>query len=54
MNTKKLIPIICMVSVFVMLVWGFIGSFEYSWLAVMAGGIIVAAISILDKKDSNK
>ena len=51
MNKKKLIPIICMVSVLIMLVWGFLGSFQYSWLAVFAGGIIIAAISILDKKD---
>lgn len=48
---KKLIPIIAMISVLIMLVWGFIqGTFEYSWLAVMAGGIVIASVSILGKK----
>ena len=51
MDTKKLIPIIAMVSVLVMFVWGYIaGSFEHSWLAVFAGGIAVAVISIISKK----
>ena len=50
MNTKKLIPIICMVSVLVMFAWGYLaGSFEHSWLAVFAGGIAVAILSILNK-----
>lgn len=51
MDTKKLIPIISMVSVLVMFVWGyFAGSFEHSWLAVFAGGIAIAVISIISKK----
>ena len=50
MNTKKLIPIISMVSVLVMFVWGYLaGSFAHSWLAVFAGGIVIAALSILGK-----
>ena len=49
---KKLIPIIAMLSVLIMLVWGFIqGTFEYSWLAVVAGGIAITSVSILSKKD---
>lgn len=52
---QKLIPIICMVSVFIMLVWGYMAhSFEHSWLAVFAGGIIVAAISILSRDEKDK
>lgn len=50
MDNKKLIPIISMVSVLAMFVWGyFAGSFEHSWLAVFAGGIVIAALSIINK-----
>lgn len=55
MNAKKLIPVICMISVLVMLVWGYLAhSFKHSWLAVFAGGIIVAAISILSRDKEDK
>lgn len=52
MNAKKLIPIVAMLSVLVMFAWGYLaGSFEHSWLAVFAGGIVIAALTILGKKD---
>ena len=54
-KTGTLCAIIAMVSVLVMLIWGYVeGSFEHSWLAVMAGGICMAAISMIrkDKRDS--
>lgn len=39
-----------MVWVLVMLIWGYVeGSFEHSWLAVMAAGICMAAISMIRK-----
>ena len=50
MNTKILIPIISMASVAVMVIWGSVAkSYEYSWIAVMIGGIAIAAISIINK-----
>ena len=52
MDKKKLIPIVSMVSVLVMFIWSFIeGSWNHSWLAVMAGGIVIVAIGILSKDD---
>ena len=54
-KTGTLCAIIAMVSVLVMLIWGYVeGSFEHSWLAVMAAGICMAAISMIrkDKRDS--
>lgn len=52
---KKLIPIISMVSVLVMFVWSWIeGNWSHSWLAVFAGGIIIAALSILSKGDKDE
>ena len=49
-KTGTLCAIIAMVSVLVMLIWGYVeGSFEHSWLAVMAAGICMAAISMIRK-----
>ena len=51
MDRKKIVPIISMVSVAVMLIWGLIAKdWSHSWIAVMVGGIAIAVISILDKK----
>lgn len=51
MDTKKLIPVISIVSVGVMVVWGMLANdWSKSWLAVFAGGIIIAVISSLNKK----
>lgn len=54
MDKKKLIPIISMVSVLVMFIWSWLeGNWSHSWLAVFAGGIAIAAISILSKNDKD-
>ena len=54
MDTKKLIPIISIVSVFIMIAWGTLtGSYQHSWLAVFAGGIAITIISILGNKDKD-
>ena len=51
MNVKKWVPLISMASVLIMFVWGYLaGSFAQSWLAVFAGGIAVAALTIIGKK----
>ena len=49
MNTKILIPIISMASVAVMIIWWQLSSYQYSWIAVMIGGIVVAALAIINK-----
>jgi hypothetical protein len=60
MDTKKLIPIVAMVSVLIMFLWGYLvpDGWSKSWLAVFAGGIIITAISIMNndkgKKDEKK
>lgn len=50
MDLKKIIPIIAMVSVLLMFVLQYAGV-EQSWLAVFAGGIAIAVVSILGKKN---
>ena len=51
MDLKKLIPVICILSVGVMVVWGTLaGDWSNSWIAVFVGGIIVACLSIFGKK----
>ena len=50
MNLKTLAVIIPMISVAVMIVWGFVGNaWNISWLAVVCGGIAAACIRIADK-----
>ena len=45
---KLLIPIIAMVSVAVMVVWGFLGNaWNISWIAVFIGGIAMAIIAMI-------
>ena len=45
---KLLIPIIAMVSVAVMVVWGFLGNaWNISWIAVFIGGCLMAILAIV-------
>ena len=49
-KTGTLCACISMISVFIMLVWGFMADdFSRSWLVVMAGGIASAIISMVRK-----
>ena len=51
MDLKKLIPIVCMLSVGVMVVWGLLAKdWSKSWIAVFIGGIIVVILSVLSKQ----
>ena len=55
MKQKFLIPIIAIISVGIMVVWGTIAnSYQYSWLAVFVGGIAITIVSILIKSKENK
>ena len=56
MKLKMWIPIIAIVSVAVMIVWGTLaGDWSKCWLAVFVGGIAMAILSIVNKgKDDGK
>ena len=55
MKQKYLIPIIAIISVAAMVVWGTIAnSYQYSWLAVFAGGIAIVIVSFLTKSKKDK
>ena len=56
---KVLLPIIAMVSVAVMIVWGFLGNaWNISWIAVFIGGIAMAIAAVIlgvkEKADKEK
>ena len=54
-NLKILIPIIAIISVAVMLIWGFIsGSWQYCWLSVFVGGCLIAIVSIISGSKNKK
>ncbi|MBQ6399419.1 MAG: hypothetical protein IJI21_04790 [Clostridia bacterium] len=51
MDNKKLIPAISMISVGAMVVWGLLANdWSKSWIAVVIGGIIIAVLSVVNKK----
>lgn len=55
MKLKYLIPVIAIVSVGIMVVWGTLAnSYQHSWLAVFAGGIAIAVVSIINKSKNDK
>ena len=55
MKLEYLIPIIAIISVGIMVVWGTIAhSYQYSWLAVFVGGIAIVIVSFLTKFKNGK
>lgn len=56
MNMKKLAPIISILSVLVMILWGVLvpNGWSKSWLAVFVGGAIIAVLNIIYKGDDGK
>lgn len=53
MNMKMITPIISIVSVVIMMLWGFIvGDWSHAWLAVFIGGALIAILSIIEKNRS--
>ena len=54
-KTGTLVAIISMCSVVVMFIWGYIeGGYQHSWLAILIGGVISSAISMIRKDKENK
>ena len=50
MDMNKLIPIISIISVCVMIIWGMVGNdWGHSWIAVFVGGVVIAILKILKK-----
>lgn len=57
LSTANICTIIGMVSVIVMLVWGYAADdFGHSWLALIIGGMIIAIVKMVrnDNSDSGK
>ena len=50
MDMKKIAPIISIVSVVIMFLWGMLGNgWSKSWIAVFIGGALIAVLSIVNK-----
>lgn len=48
MDFKKLAPIISMISVVVMIVWGFLANdWSKCWLSVVVGGLIIGILKVV-------
>ncbi len=53
-KTGTICALISMVSVVVMLIWGYLANdFSHSWLAVMVGGILSFAVYMIRKDIKN-
>lgn len=54
-NKSFIIPIIAIISVAVMIIWGTLAnSYQYSWLAVFVGGIAITIFSIIQGAKNDK
>ena len=50
MNNKSLPAIISIASVVIMVIWGTLaGTYKHAWLAVFAGGALIAILSAYNK-----
>ncbi|MBQ7700926.1 MAG: hypothetical protein IJT54_00830 [Candidatus Methanomethylophilaceae archaeon] len=49
MDMRKMTPVIAMIGVLIFFIWGYLDTFEHSWLTFIAVGIIIVAISIIEK-----
>lgn len=54
MALKPYIPIVAMVSLVIFFVWGWLDTFQHSWLIFIVAGIAIAFISIYDKESGKK
>lgn len=48
---KPYIPVISMIGLLVFFIWGFLDTFQHSWLTFIVVGIIIVFISIYDKEN---
>ena len=51
MDSKRWIPVISIASVIVFFIWGWIDTFEHSWLAFVIAGLAMAVLRAFDKKN---
>ena len=51
LDFKQLSSIIGIISVLVMMLWGFLGNgWDKSWLAVVVGGVLIAILKVVYDK----
>jgi len=51
---RKMIPVAAMIGVLIFFIWGYLDTFEHSWLTFIGAGIVIVAISIIGKDRENR
>ena len=54
MDLRKLSPIVAMVSVLIFFIWGWLDTFQHSWIIFIVAGIVIVAFSIIEKEKQGK
>lgn len=54
MDMRKMIPVIAMTGVLIFFIWGWLDTFAHSWLIFIAVGIVIVAITIIEKDKEEK
>ena len=50
---KRWTPVISTASVVLFFIWGYLDSFEHSWISFLIAGLAMAILRALDNKDSD-
>ena len=51
MNTNKIASIIILVAIAVTTIWGFVGGWNYSWMAMLVGVIAAGIVKVIGGKE---
>lgn len=54
MDMRKMTPVIAMIGVLIFFIWGWLDTFSHSWLIFIVVGIVIVAISIIEKDKEEK
>ena len=52
MALKPYIPVVAMIGLVIFFIWGWLDTFQHSWLIFIVVGIAIVFISIYDKEHS--
>ena len=53
MLSKRWTPVISIASVIIFFLWGWVDTFQHSWIAFLIAGLAMAVLRAMDKKSGN-